>query len=194
MTSEPMPFLWLCGASGVGKSSVGFEIFCQVRADGLKAAYVDFDQIGFCRPAPDDDPNNHRIKAQNLAVMWANFRSAGAQCLVASGIVESDKAIRMHSDAMADTALTVCRLRAGDEQLRQRIFLRGRGGGPAIPGDELKGKSLEWLAAAADDSIREAAEMERDGIGDLCADTDSRSVEEVARLVRVLAGDWPRLV
>jgi hypothetical protein len=191
--TESVPFLWLCGASGVGKSSVGWELFCQLNDAGVKSAYFDFDQIGFCRPAPDDDPENHRVKARNLAVMWPNFRAAGARCLVVSGIVNSHKAIRMHADAVPGLALTVCRLRVGHQELRKRIFQRGSGAGPPVPGDELRGQSVEWLSAAADDSIREADEMDRDGIGDLCVDTDGRPIAEVARLVRAHAGGWPGL-
>jgi adenylylsulfate kinase-like enzyme len=50
--SSAIPFLWICGLSGVGKSSVGWEVFTQVRAAGVKAAYLDSYQIGFCRPEP----------------------------------------------------------------------------------------------------------------------------------------------
>jgi hypothetical protein len=192
VSSGPAPFLWICGASGAGKSSVGWEIFGQVRAAGVQAAYVDFDQIGFCLPAREDDPDTHRIKALNLGAMWPNFRSAGARCLISSGFVNTRDVIRMYAGAVPGTALTVCRLRAGNDELTKRIFLRGQGGGPPIPGDELTGQPAGWLARFAAESVRDAADLERDGIGDLCVDTDGRSIAEVARLVRAAAGGWPR--
>jgi adenylylsulfate kinase-like enzyme len=48
-----VPFPWLCGPSGVGKSAVGYEIFQQVRRSGIKASFMDFDQLGTyaCEPA-----------------------------------------------------------------------------------------------------------------------------------------------
>jgi adenylylsulfate kinase-like enzyme len=46
VTGAGAPFLWLCGPSGVGKSSVGWQIFSQVRRSGIKAGYLDFDQVG----------------------------------------------------------------------------------------------------------------------------------------------------
>ena len=99
----------------------------------------------------------------------------------------------MYAGAVRGTALTVCRLRAGNDELTKRIFLRGQGGGPPIPGDELTGQPAERLARFAAESVRDAADLERDGIGDLCVDTDGRSVTEVARLVRAAAGGWPHL-
>ena len=45
----------------------------------------------------------------------------------------------------------------------------------------------------AEASVQNAEELERDGIGDLRVDTDQRSITEVAKLVRVMAKDWPRL-
>ena len=45
VASARAPFLWLCGPTGVGKSSVGYAIFQQVYSSGVKVAYVDFDQL-----------------------------------------------------------------------------------------------------------------------------------------------------
>ncbi len=187
------PLLWLCGPSGVGKSVVGWEIFVQVIRAGVKAAYVDLGQVGFCRPAPDDDPDNHRVKALNLGVMWPTFRSAGARCLIISGSVVDRGIVRRYADAVPGTVLTLCRLRAGRDQLTKRILLRGRGGGPPIPGDELKGQHIVNLYRFAEEAARAADELERSGVGDLCVDTDGRSVEEVAHLVCAGAGGWPGL-
>jgi hypothetical protein len=44
--------------------------------DGVKAAYIDLDQISFARPAPVDDPENDVLKACNLSVLWPNYRAA----------------------------------------------------------------------------------------------------------------------
>jgi hypothetical protein len=177
-------FLWVCGPSGVGKSSVGWAVFSQVLRDGHRAAYLDFDQIGFCLPAPADDPENHRMSASNLGVMWPNFRSAGATCLIASGIVQRAAEIQMHAAAVPDTTLTVCRLRANPDQLRQRVYWRGAGYGPPLPGNEMPTWSAEQLRRAADDSVAEAEQMDRADLGDICIDTDNLTIDQVARAVR----------
>ena len=76
VASARVPFLWLCGPVGVGKSSVGYAIFQLIYRSGIKVAYVDLDQVGLCYPSPADDPHNHRVKAQNLGVVWSAWGSA----------------------------------------------------------------------------------------------------------------------
>ena len=96
MAGDLYPFLSLCGPTGVGKSSVGFEIFMQVYRSGIKAAYIDFDPVGLCYPQPADDPDNHHVKALNLGAVWPIYREAGARCLIASGTVESREGVRRY--------------------------------------------------------------------------------------------------
>jgi hypothetical protein len=189
---ERVPFLWLCGPSGVGKSSVGYEIFRQVHHSGIKAGYLDFDQVGLCYPRPADDPGNHRVKAQNLGAVWPTYRAAGARCLIAAGGVETLQTVRQYAEMVPDTDLTLCRLRAGDDKLTERIFRRGLGRGPVIPGP-LTSKPTQQLAALAADAAREAADLDEADFADLRVDTGHRSVKHVARLIRDLAGGWPQL-
>src|SRR6516165_4274867 len=66
--------LWLCGPPGVGKSTVGYEVFVAIYRTGRKAAYVDADQVGMCYPAPRDDPHNHTLKALNVGAVWRNVQ------------------------------------------------------------------------------------------------------------------------
>ncbi len=173
MTGDPTPFLWLCGPSGVGKSSVGFEIFAELTRAGIKTAYLDIDQIALCYPAPAGDPDNHRIKARNLGAMWPTYRSDGARCVVLSGIIESRDLARSYADQLPDAALTLCRLRAGRDELRRRFIGRG------------------WRTDLVDDTVRDADALDRSDFADLCIDTDGVPVPEVARLVRERAGGWP---
>jgi adenylylsulfate kinase-like enzyme len=187
---DPMPVLLLCGPTAVGKSTVGYDIFTRVQA-GIKAAYVDLAQIGFCQPAPADDPGNHRLKAANLAAMWPAFHEAGARCLIMTGQVSDTATIRAYADALPAMTLTVCRLHAGRETLTDRILSRGNGNGPAIPGDELKGQPSARLLQVAERAARDADELHRAGLGDLWVDTDKRSAEDVAQLVIAATDGWP---
>jgi hypothetical protein len=67
--------LWLCGPPGVGKSTVGYELFVAIYRTGRKAGYVDADQVGMCHPASSDDPHNHTLKAPKVGAVWRNFQA-----------------------------------------------------------------------------------------------------------------------
>jgi hypothetical protein len=173
VNGQLIPFLWLCGPSGVGKSSVGWEIFAQLDRAGVRSAYVDTDQLGICYPAPEDDPGNDRIKARNLGAVWSNFRAAGVRCLVVSGGVDTLAVAGTYSRQVPGTSLTLCRLRVGHAELRKRFLHRG------------------WLPHLVDAAVEEADLLDKEGFGDLCVDTDGLSVPKVAGLVRERAGGWP---
>jgi hypothetical protein len=177
--SADLPVLWLCGATGVGKSTVGFEVYQRVLGAGATAAYLDLDQLGFCPPVPDD-PANHRVKARNLAAVWRTYRAAGAQCLIMSGPVEDEATIKAYDEALSAAELTLCRLHAGRQHLTERIMSRGHGGSWAQPGDPLRGQSVTRLLHVADHAVASAASLEDAGIGDLRIDTDGHTVEQVA--------------
>jgi len=176
----------------VGKSSVGYAIFQQIYRSGVKVAYVDFDQVGLCYPSPANDPHNHRVKAQNLGVVWPTYRAAGARCLIAVGGVPSREIVMTYAAKVPDTDLTLCRLRAGPECLTERVFRRGLGRGPVIPGPPAS-KSKRLLAGTAAQAIREARELDAAAFADLCVDTDKCNVRQLARQVRERAGGWPQL-
>jgi len=154
-----VPFLWLCGPAGVGKSSVGYAIFQLVYRSGVKLAYVDLDQVGLCYPSPADDPHNHRVKAQNLGVVCPTYQAAGARCLIAVGAVPSREIVMTYAGKVPDADLTLCRLRAGPECLTERVFRRGLGRGPVIPGPPAS-NSKELLAGIAAEAIHDARDLD----------------------------------
>ena len=84
------------------------------------------------------------------------------------------------------------RRRATPERLTERIFRRGLGRGPVIPGPPPT-KSRLQLAAMAAEAIREAAEMDAADIADLCIDTDSQNAVKVAQRIRTRTSGRPRL-
>lgn len=93
MVSDLIPVLWLCGPPGIGKSTVGWEIFTQLTQAGIEAGYVDIDQLGICYPEPALDPGRHRMKARNLGAVVANYRAAGARCVIVSGVVDPGRGV-----------------------------------------------------------------------------------------------------
>jgi hypothetical protein len=160
---------------GVGKSSVGWEIFTQLRNAGIKTGYVDADQLGLCYPVPDDDPVNHRVKSLNLGAVYHNFRDAGARCFILSGSVNTAEEVRMYRDRIPGAALSICMLRADPRVIKERFLRRG------------------WNPHQVDEAIREVAKLERSEFANLRVDTDDHSVKDIARIVCAEAGNWPGL-
>ena len=93
-----------------------------------------------------------------------------------------------YAGKVPDTDLTLCRLRATPECLTERVFRRGLGRGPVIPGPPAS-KSRRLLAGTAAEAVREARELDAADFADLCVDTDGRKV----RQIRERAGGWSRL-
>lgn len=176
---EPLPVLWFSGATAAGKSTVGYEVFSAIVRSGVRAAYVDVKQISALREA------DHRLKAGNLAALWAAYRALGARCLIVSGEADTDDTVRAYAELLPRADVTVCRLHAGPGTLAERVARRGAGGGPALPGDELKGLDQDALRRVAERAAREAQELERAGAGDLRIGTDGRTVAEIAAEVQV---------
>jgi hypothetical protein len=131
-------------------------------------------------PLPQDDPDNHRLKASNLAALWKNYHAAGARCLVIGGPIDTSDALTLYTSALPDVAVTLCRMHANPDQLGERIARRGQGLGPPIPGDDLAGHPRDVLRQVTDKAIRNAQQLTRDGLGDLAVGTGHRSPEEAA--------------
>ena len=178
MAVEPVPMLLLSGPPGVGKTTVSWEIFDQLVADGCRPALVDIDLLGACWPVPDEDPYNDRLKARNLGSIWQNFHAAGARCVVAAGVVEDRAILDLYGSAIVGAVPTLCRLRAGHEELRARILGRGRERGDGV--DHLYRRAVHL-----------DGELERNDVAAFVVDTDEHDVSEVARRVLAEAGGWP---
>jgi adenylylsulfate kinase-like enzyme len=178
--------LWVCGATGVGKSAIGFPVYARAMQAGLMAGYLDLDQIGFRGPIPAD----HHLKAANLAAVWRTYRAAGAHALVVVGSVENEAAIKVYADALPTATLTVCRLHAGREELTRRITIRGEGGSWPQPGDPIVGQPTARLLEIADQAVADADALERAALG-LRIDTDGRTIEQSADEIVAKTG-WPQ--
>jgi hypothetical protein len=175
--------LLVCGATGVGKSAVGFEVFLRQLRAGVAAAYADLDQIGFMSSVPADDRGGHRLRARNLADLWRAYHEAGARRLVLSGPVPDARAAGAYAGALPAADVTMCRLHAGPAELARRITRRGQGLSWPQPGDPLIGQPEASLRLAAERAAADAEALDHSGLGDLRIDTDGLSVGEAADLV-----------
>jgi hypothetical protein len=185
--------LLITGPTGVGKSTIGFALHLRHLRAGLTSGYVDLGQIGFISPGSPGDPGKHRLKAQNLAAIWRNYRAAGATHIVATGRVDSEAAIRAYREALPAAAITLCRLHAGRTELTRRIMSRRDGGSWPEPGDPLRGQSAEYLADVADRAAAEVDALDPSGVDSVLIntvriDTDGCSVADAADLIGAATG------
>jgi adenylylsulfate kinase-like enzyme len=182
---DPVPvpgrILWLCGVTGVGKSTVGWRLYERLNRAGTHAAFVDLQQIGFCRPGSAHDTGNHRLKARNLAAMWRTFRARGARRLIVVGQVDDPDHVRRYTAALP--GITLYRLHASQEFLTERILLRGQGMGPQIAGDDLRDQPEPVLRQIARAAAADADALHRAGLGDVRIDTDGRTTDETAQAI-----------
>lgn len=183
VASDRLPMAWICGATGVGKSTVAFRVFMRLLSSGVKASYIDLAQIGWFRPAAEDDPDGHRLKARNLRALWQAHRAAGSEYLVVSGTGGGAATARHYLDAVPDCEPTVVRLDARPEILADRIRLRSEGIGVELPGDDLRGLPETDLERRIGAAKEEAALLERDRIGEFRLDTSDRTPDELADAV-----------
>jgi hypothetical protein len=182
--------LLLCGPAGVGKSTIGFQLYLRCLRAGLTAGYIDLDQIGFLAPPADDDPRSHRLKARNLAALWRTYHAAGARHLVITGPAGSQAALAAYAAALPAADMTACRLHAGPAELTRRIMTRGQGGSWPQPGDPLRGQPASYLSQAARHAVAQARALDRAGLAATRIDTDERTPGQAADLIAAAAG-WP---
>lgn len=70
--------LFIGGRSGVGKSSVAFEISTQLAAAGVEHAVIEGDNLDMAYPPPWE----HGLAEKNLALMWRNYLDLGHRRLI----------------------------------------------------------------------------------------------------------------
>lgn len=179
-------------ADGCWESTVGWNIQDEVRRSGIRVAFVDLEQIGFLSPAPADDAGNHRLKAQNLAAMWATYSAEGARCMVVVGSIHSAEERQHYFEALPHSEWTFCRLSVGRQALADRINARGAGQGPRLAGDPLIDQSPAVLTMATDQAVADEWALRRADLGDVSVDTSDLAIGDVTRVVRTLIGAWPR--
>lgn len=170
-----VPVMLVTGPVGVGKTSVAGEVSAVLEQARVPHAFVDVDSLRWSYPSPPDDRFRTRLAMRNLAAVWANFRSAGAERLVLADVVEARAELDRYRAAVPGARIIVVRLRAAVETLAARVAGRERGSG------------RDWHLARAAEL---AAQMDRDAVEDVLIETDGRSLAEIAREALARCG-WP---
>lgn len=75
--------VFIGGRSGVGKTSVGFEIHAQLSAAGISHCLIDGDFLDMAYPPPWE----HKLAEHNLAAMWGNYRALGYRRMIYTNTV-----------------------------------------------------------------------------------------------------------
>ena len=170
----------LCGAGGVGKSAVAWQIFLALQEGGTTVAFLDLQQLGF---VPGDVTARHRVQAANVAAAWDCFAAGGAAHLVLSGSLDNPEQVRQYRDALPATKLTVYRLRADREDLVSRIQARGRGEGPRLAGDQLVNQPPDVLEQAVAAAWQQQRRLDAADVADAVVDSSGAGATEVATRV-----------
>jgi hypothetical protein len=174
MSTHQMQVLWVSGAPGTGKSTVGWGLFKEIAARGADVAYLDMDQLGLIGPPPGGGDASHRIKIENLLVQLSVLRSAGARRIIVSGVIDPDVGIEPYLAGhplgnIADFRLV--RLVCERGELRRRFLGRGSPAG-----------LLEQLMIVAE-------QLDRTAFGASFDTTGQRPDETVDELVNLLDGE-----
>ncbi|SDD07309.1 hypothetical protein [Glycomyces harbinensis] len=166
--------LLIGGRSGVGKSTVSWEVSSRLRDLGVAHSFLEGDFLDQVHPAPEDDPARTRITARNLAAVWGNYRELGQTRLVycnTVAVLEPD----MITKAMGGTVTPVgVLLTAGDAAAEERLRTR-EVGSYLEPHLERSAGQARYLDAHAPDWVHRVA-------------TDGRTVAETAEAVIALTG------
>jgi hypothetical protein len=127
-----------------------------------------------CYPAPAGDPGRQHVKALNVGSLIPNFRSAGARCVIANGVL---RPVGLETALLPDARVTICRLRAGAAEVERRFT--GTLGSRDDAGELLR---------EVRDEIRM---MDQSGFADACVDTTGVPAGAVPGLVRAACPEWP---
>ncbi len=116
--------LIVCGASGVGKSSVAAEVSRVLASTGRSVAFIDVDTVAQFGPAPWDRRDEvsfyDTLKCKNVEALWVNFRGLGARHIAIAACVDGLRLRAQYEQALKDCALQVALLVAPPELPRER--------------------------------------------------------------------------
>lgn len=167
--------LVVCGPIGVGKTTIVQAADRMLLNAHVSHATIILEGIAGCWPVPDE-PQEERVAhlTHNLASLWSDYVSRGAERLLVEMLVEHRSDLRPVGEAIPDAEITLVRLRAPLELIEERVRHR-----EPDPEDELTGARWwhEHYESIGDELVEDAV-----------IDNDQRSPEAVAGQVLRVAG------
>lgn len=116
--------LLLGGRSGVGKSTVGYEVSAQLRDAGVAHCLIEGDNLGHAFPPPPGDPDRSRLTETNLTALWGTYAGLGYRRLIYTNTVSVLESA-MLTRAMGGTVrVTAVLLTADDTTAAHRLRAR----------------------------------------------------------------------
>ncbi|MBF0721137.1 AAA family ATPase [Sanguibacter inulinus] len=167
--------LLLGGASGTGKTTVGWELSAILEQRCVAHCVIDGDTLGHIFPAPPGDPSRSGIVERNLASVWSGFAEVGQTRLIYTNtvsVLEEEmirRAVRASSAGgvvSSEVEFTSVVLVAGARTVAQRLARRETG---------------DRVDLHIDRSLRAAMLLQqRASKSVVVISTDGRAVEDVA--------------
>jgi hypothetical protein len=117
--------LIISGSMGAGKTTVLSEASDLLANAGIPHGAIDLDWLGIMHPP--QGAHGERLVFANLAAIWPQYLGAGAQRLIVARVVEDRSELARYEEAVPGAAITVCRLTASIETMRDRLKVREPG-------------------------------------------------------------------
>lgn len=168
-----VPVAIVTGPVGVGKSTVLREADALLVGLGISHASLEFEDIArFWGPESAAGGTRPDIAYRNLVSVWANYRTAGADRLLLSLLMDRRSDLDLVGEAIPDARITVVRLHAPLAVIEERVRSRE----PAIAEQELC--AARWWVSRLEGST----------FADHLVDNGGRQAREVAAEVLGLLG------
>ncbi|MBB5937077.1 energy-coupling factor transporter ATP-binding protein EcfA2 [Streptomyces zagrosensis] len=167
--------LLIGGRSGVGKSTVAWEVSALLQAAGTAHCLIEGDLMDQIHPAPPDDPDRSAITERNLAAVWANYAALGQRRLVYTNTVSILEGAMFRRVLGEPVRLVPLLLTAQDTTAAERLAGREIGS--------------QWEPHVQRSAVMARHLAEHAPAGTVRVATDGRSVPDIARDV-VAATGW----
>ncbi len=170
MSSGVVDVLLIGGRSGVGKTTIGYEVSELLRQDDVAHALVDGDNLDAVHPAVE----GAALAEANLAAIWRNYRALGHHRIIYVNTVSVLESEMIGRALGSEVAITGVLLQACDATIRERLERR-----------EI-GSTLDFHIARSASAAEYLEQMAGDWVHRV--PTTDRSVRDVAMAIIRLSG------
>jgi len=114
-----LAILVLSGTVGVGKTTIGEEVYDVLSERGIPNAFFDLDALRYQWPATS--PWNAELLVEHLTALWPNLARRDVTHLVLAGVMETPADLDRVLAALPPAAVTVVRLTAPADLRARRL-------------------------------------------------------------------------